>query len=123
MVGVSGARGDGSGERGGEQDGDGGGAVIGEVDEALARHAFPGAGGGDAFGGGAAPEEGVLFVGEGRVGVWGRVGGRGGVFYFVHIVPRGGVEDVGVAVGFALREDGEGVACGFEGGGGEVEAV
>ena len=105
--------------RGGEQHGDGSGAVGEEVDEALAGHALPGAGGGDAFGGGAAPEERVLFVREGRV----RVGVAGGVLDFVHVVPGGGVEDVGVAVGFALREDGEGVVCGFEGGGGEVEAV
>ena len=122
-MGVFRVGGDRGGERVGEEDRDGVGAVVREVDETLTRHALPGAGRGDAFGGGAAPEEGVLFVGEGRV--WVRGGGvvAGGVFYFVHVVPGGGVEDVGVAVGFALREDGEGVVRCFEGGGREVEAV
>lgn len=89
------------------------------MDEALARHAFPGAVAGDAFRGGAAPEEGVFFVGEGRV--WVFVGGIVGDF--VHVVPGGGIEDVGVAGDFALGEDREELVGGFEGGGAEVEAV
>ncbi len=107
------------GEEDGEGRGAGGGEVVGEVDETLARHAFPGAVAGDAFGGRAAPEEGVLFVGEG--GVWmviGRVVGD-----LVDVVPGGGVEDIGVAVDFALGEDGEELVRGLEGGGAEVEAV
>ena len=107
----------------GEEDGQGGGCgvgeVVGEVDEALARHAFPGAVAGDAFGGGAAPEEGVFFFGEGRVGV---VGGWV-VGDLVDVVPGGWVDDVGVAVDFALGEDGEELVGGLEGGGAEVEAV
>lgn len=110
---VCGLRGDGRGEGGGEEDGEGEGRVVGEVDEALARHALPCAVGGNAFGGGAAPEESVLLGGEGGV----RVGGGGGVVGFVHVVPGGGVEDVGVTVGFALREYGESGVRGFEGGG------
>lgn len=95
------------------------GEVVGEVDEALAHHAFPGAVARDAFGGGAAPEEGVFFFSERRV--WVFVGGVVGDF--VDVVPRGGVEDVGVAGDFALGEDGEELMGGFEGGGAEVEAV
>lgn len=110
---VFGVRGDGRGEWGREEHGQGEGGVVGEVDEALARHALPCAVGGDAFGGGAAPEEGVLLGGEGGV----RVSRVGVVFHFVHVVPGGRVEDVGVAVGFALREDGERGVRGFEGGG------
>ena len=45
--------------------------VIGEVYHALADHAFPGAVLGDAFGGGASPEEGVGLGGEGAVGLCG----------------------------------------------------
>lgn len=111
---------------GGEEEREGGGAggwgageVVGEVDEALARHAFPGAVAGDAFGSGAAPEEGAFLFGERRVGMLvGWVVGD-----FVHVVPRGGVEYVGVAVDFALGEDGEELVGGFEGCGAEVEAV
>ena len=111
---------------GGEEDGQGRGAggrgdgeVVGEVDEALARHAFPGAVAGDAFGGRAAPEEGAVLVGEGRVRVlFGRVVGD-----LVDVVPRGGVEDVRVAVDFALGEDGEEPVRGLEGCGAQVEAV
>lgn len=110
----------------GEEDGEGGGAggwdggeVVGEVDEALPRHAFPGAVAGDAFGGGAAPEEGAVFVGKGRIGMFdGRV-----VVDFVHVVPWGGVQYVGIAVDFALGEDGKELMRGFEGRGAEVEAV
>lgn len=112
---------------GGEEDREGGGArggglgeVVGEVDEALAAHAFPGAVAGDAFGGAAAPEEGVFFGGEGGVGVGG-VGG--GVGHFVDVVPGGGVEDVGEAGDFALREYGQELVGCLEGGGAEVEAV
>lgn len=43
------------------------GGVVGEVDEALAGHAAPFAEAGEAFGGGAAPEEGCAFLGEGGV--------------------------------------------------------
>lgn len=89
------------------------------MDEALSSHAFPGAVAGDSFRGGAAPEEGVFFFGEGRVWVLfvGIVGD------FVDVVPRGGVEDIGVAGDFALGEDWEELMGGFEGGGAEVEAV
>ena len=79
----------------GKGGGGGGGGEVGggEVDEALAGHAFPGAEDGDAFGGGAAPEEGVFFFGKGKVRVGALVvgvvrGGRRVVFYFVHVVPR-----------------------------------
>ncbi len=107
------------GEEDGEGRGAGGGEVVGEVDEALARHAFPGAVAGDAFGGCTAPEEGVLFVGEGGV----RMVVGGVVGDLVDVVPGRGVEDVGVAGDFALGEDGEELVGGFEGGGAEVEAV
>lgn len=112
----------GVGEEEGEDRGAGGGGrgeVVGEVDETLPRHAFPGAVAGDAFGGGAAPEEGAFFVGKGRVGIF--IGGAVGDF--VNVVPRGGVEYVGVAVDFALGEDGEEPARGLEGRWTEVEAV
>lgn len=89
------------------------------MDEALARHAFPGTVAGDTFGGGAAPEEGVFFFGERRV--WVFVGGVVGDF--VDVVPGGGVENVGVAGDFALGEDGEQLVGGFEGSGAKVEAV
>lgn len=89
------------------------------MDETLARHAFPGSFGGDAFGSRAAPEEGVVFLGEGRV--WSI--GRRVVFGFVHVVPCARVEDVVEAVGFALAEDGDEVVGCFEGGRAEVQAV
>lgn len=38
------------------------GEVVGEVDGALATHSLPGALPGNAFGGGAAPEEGIFFL-------------------------------------------------------------
>ena len=41
---------------------------ICKVNEPLAGHPFPGSMAGDPFGSGAAPEEGVSFLGEGRVG-------------------------------------------------------
>lgn len=58
----------GGAEEGGAEGGGGGG---GEVDHALPDHAFPGAVSGDGFGGGAAPEEGVVFGCEGFVGLGG----------------------------------------------------
>lgn len=99
--------------------GRGGGEVVGEVDETLARHAFPGAVARDAFGSGAAPEEGVFFFGEGRV--WMFVCCV--VVDFVDVVPRGWIEYVSVAVDFALGEDWEELMSGLEGRGAEVEAV
>ena len=91
------------------------------MDESLAGHPLPGTEAGDAFGGGAAPEEGVCFLREGGVGMV--VGGVGGVDDFVDVVPGGRVKDVGEAAGFALGEDGEELGGGAEGGGAEVEAV
>lgn len=41
--------------------------VVCEVDEPLAGHALPFAEAGEAFGGGAAPEEGFALLREGRV--------------------------------------------------------
>lgn len=58
--------------------------VGGQVDKPLAGHPFPGAEAGDAFGGGAAPEEGVLLLREGAVRMV--VSGRG-VEDFVDVVP------------------------------------
>lgn len=85
----------------------------------MARHAFPGSVAGDAFGGGAAPEEGAVLFGKGWIGMFFvRVVG-----YLVDVVPRGGVEDVRVAVDFALGEDGEELVRGLEGRRAEVEAV
>lgn len=96
-----------------------GGEIVGQVDETLARHAFPGAVAGDAFGGGAAPEQGAFFFGKRRVWMFiGRV-----VIDFVHVVPRRGVEYVSIAVDFALGEDREELMGGLEGRGAEVEAV
>lgn len=99
------------------------GMVIGEMHEPLACHAFPFAEAGEALGGGAAPEEGFLFLGERGVVVGVRGVGGGRVDGFVDVVPGGGVADVGVAVCFGLGEDGVEGAGGLEGGGGEVEAV
>ncbi len=110
----------------------GGSEVVSHVDEALTGHATPAVvAGGDAFGCCAAPEEGVLFGAPVRVWVARGIvilarcaGGRGGgVDGFVHVVPGGRVEDVVVGVGFGLGEDGAKDIGGFEGGGGEVEAV
>ena len=110
----------------GEEDGQGrragswsSGEVVGQVDETLPRHAFPGASARDAFGGGAAPEEGAFFFGKRRV--WMLIGCV--VVDFVYVVPGGGVEYVGVAVNFALGEDGEQLTRGLKGRGAKVEAV
>lgn len=56
------------------EEGGGGGGVGGQVDESLAGHPFPSAEAGDAFGGGAAPEEGVLLLREGGSGCLSVVG-------------------------------------------------
>ena len=89
------------------------------MDETLARHSFPGAVARDAFGSGAAPEEGVFFFGERRVWVFVCCV----VVDFVDVVPWGGIEYVSVAVDFALGEDWEKLMRGLEGRGAEVEAV
>lgn len=107
---------DGQGRR---ADGWDGGEVVGEVDETLPSHTFPGAVAGDAFGGGAAPEEGVFFFGKRGV----RMFVRRAVVDFVYVVPWRGVEYISVAVDFALGEDGEKPMGGLEGRGAEVEAV
>ncbi len=93
----------------GEENGEGweaggwnGGEVVGEVDETLPRHTFPGALARDAFGGGAAPEEGAFFFGKRRV--WMLIGRI--VVDFVHVVPWRRVEYVSITVDFALGEDG-----------------
>lgn len=93
------------------------------MDEPLAGHALPFAEAGEAFRGGTSPEEGVAFLGERWVVV--QVGGVGGgrVHGFVHVVPGRRVADVSVAVCFGLGEDRVEGMGGFEGGGGEVEAV
>ena len=110
----------------GEEDGQGwraggwdGGEIVGEVDETLTRHSFPGAVARDTFGGCAAPEEGAFFFGERWV--WMFIGCV--VVDLVYVVPRGGVEYVSVAVDFALGEDREKLIRGLKGGGAEVEAV
>lgn len=89
------------------------------MDETLAGHSFPGAVARDAFGCGAAPEEGVFFFGEWWVWMFVRCA----VVDFVDVIPRGGIEYVSVAVNFALGEDWEEPMRGFEGRRAEVEAV
>jgi hypothetical protein len=83
------------------------------MDGALTAHSLPAAAAGDAFGGGAAPEEGVFFFGEGRIGV--AFGGVGVILDFVYVVPWGGIQDVGVAFDFALGEYWKEFVRGFEG--------
>lgn len=92
--------------------------VVCEMDKTLASHAFPVAVAGDAFGGGAAPEKGVLFFVKGRI-----LSGGSIIEDFVDVVPGAGVEDVCIAVRFALGEDGEEVVGIFEGRGGEIETM
>lgn len=45
------------------------------------------------------------------------------VFDFVHVIPRRGEKDIGIADNFALGKDGEKLVGGLEGRGGKVEAM
>lgn len=102
-----------------EENGERMGGVVGEVNEALAGHALPRCVLGKPFGGGASPEESVFLGGERVVGI--RIGWC--VFYLVYIVPGRRVADIGVAVNFALGEDGEKLVRGFECARAKVEAM
>ena len=95
------------------------GEIVGEVDGALATHSLPGAFPGNAFGGGAAPEEGIFFLRE--RGIW--VHGGSVIEYFVDVIPWRRIEDVGVALDFALREYGQQLVRGFVGCWSKVEAM
>lgn len=105
----------------------GGGGVgdgVSVVNEALARHAAPLAGAGrDTFGGGATPEEDVLFFSEGRIGMFATVVGVGVIVRFVQVVPGGRVENVVEGVGFGLGEDGVQLVRAFVRGGGDIKPV
>lgn len=71
------------------------------MDDALAGHAFPLAGGAISFRCGAAPEEGGLLFRVRRVWVF----SCGPIYDFVYVIPGAWVEDVVKAGYFALAED------------------